>query len=90
MKTLIVLSAMPGSGKSTWAKKYQEEHPHTLIISSDKIRYELTGTGRRGCRRKARCGDRQRKGRSASRSDAGCRDPGAASSRIPSPRGRRR
>ena len=43
MKTLIVLSAMPGSGKSTWAKKYQEEHPHTLIISSDVIRYELTG-----------------------------------------------
>lgn len=44
MKTLIVLSAMPGSGKSTWAKKYQEEHSHTLIISSDQIRYELTGT----------------------------------------------
>ena len=44
MKTLIVLSAMPGSGKSTWAKKYQEEHPHTLIVSSDKIRYELTGS----------------------------------------------
>ena len=44
MKTLIILSAMPGSGKSTWAKKYQEEHPHTLIISSDQIRYEITGT----------------------------------------------
>ena len=44
MKTLIILSAMPGSGKSTWAKKYQEEHPHTLIVSSDQIRYELTGT----------------------------------------------
>ena len=44
MKTLIVLSAMPGSGKSTWAKKYQEEHLHTLIISSDAIRYELTGS----------------------------------------------
>ena len=43
MKTLIMLSAMPGSGKSTWAKKYQEEHPHTLIVSSDKIRYEVTG-----------------------------------------------
>ena len=43
MKTLIVLSAMPGSGKSTWAKKYQKEHPHTLIISSDQIRYEVTG-----------------------------------------------
>ena len=44
MKTLIVLSAMPGSGKSTWAQKYQEEHPHTLIVSSDAIRYELTGS----------------------------------------------
>ena len=43
MKTLIILSAMPGSGKSTWAKKYQEEHLHTLIISSDEIRFELTG-----------------------------------------------
>ena len=44
MKTLIVLSAMPGSGKSTWANKYKEEHPHTLIVSSDQIRFELTGT----------------------------------------------
>ena len=35
---------MPGSGKSTWANKYKEEHPHTLIVSSDQIRYELTGT----------------------------------------------
>ena len=43
MKTLIVLSAMPGSGKSTWAKQYQTEHSHTLIVSSDAIRYELTG-----------------------------------------------
>ena len=43
MKTLIVLSAMPGSGKSTWAKQYQAEHSHTLIVSSDGIRYELTG-----------------------------------------------
>ena len=43
MKTLIVLSAMPGSGKSTWANKYKEEHPHTLVVSSDQIRYELTG-----------------------------------------------
>ena len=43
MKTLIVLSAMPGSGKSTWAKQYQKEHSHTLIVSSDAIRYEITG-----------------------------------------------
>ena len=44
MKTLIILSAMPGSGKSTWAKNYQSEHPHTLVISSDQIRYEITGS----------------------------------------------
>lgn len=43
MKTLIVLSAPPASGKSTWAKKYQEEHEETYIISSDQIRFELTG-----------------------------------------------
>ena len=43
MKTLIVLSAPPGSGKSTWAKLYQSQHPNTYIISSDEIRYELTG-----------------------------------------------
>ena len=34
---------MPGSGKSTWAKRYQEEHSHTLIVSSDQIRFEVTG-----------------------------------------------
>jgi tRNA uridine 5-carbamoylmethylation protein Kti12 len=43
MKTLIVMSAFPGSGKSTWCKKYKEEHPNTYIISSDDIRFELTG-----------------------------------------------
>lgn len=43
MKHLIILSAPPGSGKSTWAKAYIEEHPGTLVISSDEIRYELTG-----------------------------------------------
>ena len=43
MKKLIILSAPPGSGKSTWAKAYKKEHPHTYIISSDEIRYELTG-----------------------------------------------
>ena len=43
MKTLIVLSAPPGSGKSTWANQYQKEHENTHIISSDAIRFELTG-----------------------------------------------
>ena len=46
MKKLIVLSAPPGSGKSTWAKAYQETHEDTYIISSDEIRYELTGQRR--------------------------------------------
>ena len=43
MKTLIVLSAPPGSGKSTWAKEFANEHDNAYIISSDAIRYELTG-----------------------------------------------
>lgn len=43
MKTFILLSAIPGSGKSTWAKKYQELHPNTHIVSSDEIRVALWG-----------------------------------------------
>ncbi len=42
MKTLIMLSAVPASGKTTWAKKYQEEHPNTYIVNSDDIRMEVT------------------------------------------------
>lgn len=42
MKTLIMLSAIPASGKSTWAKEYQATHPNTYIINSDEIRMELT------------------------------------------------
>jgi tRNA uridine 5-carbamoylmethylation protein Kti12 len=40
---MILLSALPGSGKSTWAKKYQAEHPHTFIVASDEIRLSLFG-----------------------------------------------
>jgi predicted kinase len=43
MRTLILLSAIPGSGKSTWAKKYQKEHSNTFIVSSDEIRLQLFG-----------------------------------------------
>lgn len=43
MATFILLSAIPGSGKSTWAHRYQKEHPHTHIVSSDEIRKRLTG-----------------------------------------------
>ena len=42
MKTLIVLSAYPASGKSTWASKYQATHRDVYIVSSDAIRLELT------------------------------------------------
>lgn len=43
MKKLILMTAVPGAGKSTWAKQYQSTHPHTYIISSDSIRLELLG-----------------------------------------------
>lgn len=43
MNTLIMLTAIPASGKSTWARNYQATHPNTLIISSDAIRFEVTG-----------------------------------------------
>lgn len=42
MKTLIMLSAIPASGKSTWAKEYKDSHPNTYIVSSDEIRMEVT------------------------------------------------
>lgn len=44
MSTFILLSALPGSGKSTWAKRYAEEHPNTKIISSDGLREEFFGS----------------------------------------------
>ena len=43
MKTLIMLSAVPAAGKSTWARKYQKEHEHVYVLDSDEIRMELTG-----------------------------------------------
>lgn len=42
MKTLIVLSAIPASGKSTWAAQYQAAHKNVYIVSSDAIRMEVT------------------------------------------------
>ena len=42
MKTLIMLSAVPAAGKTTWAKKYQEEHDNVYIVNSDEIRLEVT------------------------------------------------
>ena len=42
MKKLILLTAFPACGKTTWAKKYQEEHENVYILNSDEIRLELT------------------------------------------------
>ena len=42
MKTLIMLSAVPAAGKTTWANAYQKEHENVYIINSDDIRLELT------------------------------------------------
>ena len=42
MRKLIMLSAFPASGKTTWAKNYQKEHENVYIINSDEIRLELT------------------------------------------------
>ena len=42
MKTLIMLSAFPASGKTTWAKKYEKTHKNTVILNSDDIRMEVT------------------------------------------------
>ena len=43
MATLILLSAIPGSGKSTWAREYKSAHPNTYIVSSDNVRKRLFG-----------------------------------------------
>ncbi len=44
MRTFILLSAIPGSGKSTWANRYKEEHKNVFIVASDEIRKELFGS----------------------------------------------
>lgn len=44
MRTLLLLSGLPGSGKSTWSRQYKRLHPSTKIVSSDEIRKEFFGT----------------------------------------------
>lgn len=43
MKTFLLLSAIPGSGKSTWARKYAQEHDNVHVVSSDGLREEIGG-----------------------------------------------
>lgn len=44
MSTLILLSAIPGSGKSTWARAYQARHKNTYIVASDEVRARVSGS----------------------------------------------
>ena len=44
MRQLLLLSALPGSGKSSWAQLYAKDHKNVKIVSSDAIRLRLFGT----------------------------------------------
>lgn len=44
MLQLILLIGIPGVGKTTWAKAYCYSHPNTILLSSDDVRLELTGS----------------------------------------------
>lgn len=43
VKSLIVLSGLPGSGKSTWSQKYLQENPRTIWINRDHFRLMANG-----------------------------------------------
>ena len=44
MHTLILMAGIPGSGKSTWCKQYQKEHPNVFIVDTDETRKKITGS----------------------------------------------
>lgn len=44
MLTFILLTAVPGAGKSTWASRYAKEHDHVYIVNSDEVRKEVSGS----------------------------------------------
>lgn len=43
MKTLYVLSGIPGSGKTTWSTNFKRKNPNTIVVSSDEIRKSIGG-----------------------------------------------
>ena len=45
MREIVLMVGIQGSGKSTWAKKYVEEHENSIWISRDVIRKEIVGDG---------------------------------------------
>lgn len=40
---LILTIGIPGSGKTTWVKKFCKRFPTTYVVSTDDIRKEITG-----------------------------------------------
>ncbi len=38
------MSALPGSGKSTWANNYAQKHKDVFVLSIDEIRFEITNS----------------------------------------------
>lgn len=45
MSKFIVLIGLPGSGKSTWAKEYIINNPHTKRVNRDTLREMVDFTG---------------------------------------------
>jgi tRNA uridine 5-carbamoylmethylation protein Kti12 len=41
MLKLILMKGLPGSGKTTWAKLYQKDHPNTKRVNRDELRAML-------------------------------------------------
>lgn len=47
MRTLILMAGVPGSGKSSWAKRYAAAHPNSYVVDTDEVRRSITGDYRK-------------------------------------------
>ena len=47
MRTLILMAGVPGSGKSSWAKRYAAAHPNSHVVDTDEVRRSITGDYRK-------------------------------------------
>jgi len=43
MQRIIFCKGLPASGKSTWARKFVDEHPGYVRLNKDEIRKEVGG-----------------------------------------------
>lgn len=46
MSTMICLAGLPGSGKTTWSKKFLEQYPNVLYFSPDAYYERINGDDR--------------------------------------------